>query len=126
MSILRKYGQQSSLDSSRSARQVLQDLHNVLNAKQGFAYFDENFGVTDISSYTDRAYVVNRVIEEVRRNISSYLPAVELLEIKESENPRNDRITIEAKCRVLGHLEEIQFITDMGAHRWQVFKDAGG
>lgn len=126
MSILRKYGQRSSIDSAKSAQQVLQDLHNVLNAKKGFAYFDENFGVTDISSYTDRAYVVNRVIEEVRRNINSYLPSVELLEIKESENPRSDRITIEAKCRVLGHLEEIQFITDMGAHRWQVSKDAGG
>ena len=126
MSILRRYGNRSYYHGEQSSKRVLQDLHNVLNAKRGYAYFDENFGVDDISSYTDRAYVVDQVIREVTRNIEAYLPAVELLDIRETENPRSDRITIEAKCRVQGQLEEIQFITDMGSYRWQVLDDAGG
>jgi hypothetical protein len=48
------------------------------------------------------------------------MPTVELIEIFEKQGNAIDRINIEIRCRILGSTQEIQVITDMRTHSWEV------
>ena len=120
MPILRQYDAVNYHRQHETDLRVLQDLHNLLNSKRDYASFIKEFGVDDVSSYSNREYISKVVIDEIARNIEQFMPTVELIEIFEKQGNAIDRINIEIRCRILGSTQEIQVITDMRTHSWEV------
>jgi hypothetical protein len=120
MGILRRYDAEREGAESARIQRILVDLANLLNAKRGYASFLPDFGIGDVSAFTEKKDISKFVIEEMRRNIEKYAPEVEVIEIKEQETASLSRISLLLSCKINGLKNEIKVYTDLGAREWQV------
>ena len=120
MGILRKYGKTGSEYEANRAYRVVQDISNIINSKAGFSFFDPEFGVRDLSNYTDTDQIADAAIEEIKRNIESYAKNVEVISLTKQQSTNLSRISLLLECRVANDLERIKIYTEIGEPRWQV------
>ena len=120
MGILRKYGKTGSEYETDKSLRVVQDISNIINSKAGFSFFDAQFGVRDLSNYTDTEQIADAAIEEIRRNIESYATNVEIISLTKQQSTTLSRISLLLECRVANDLERIKIYTEIGEPRWQV------
>lgn len=120
MSILRKYGKVASEYEADSSHRVVQDISNIINSKAGFSFFDPDFGVRDLSNYTDVDQIADAAIAEIKRNITAYASKVEVISLTKQPSTSLSRISLLLECRVANDLNRIKIFTEIGEPRWQV------
>lgn len=120
MAILRKYKQTSS-DLKDSYRQrLLMDVSNILNTKKGYGSVDPDFGMEDISHYTDHEQIAEFIKKEILRNIGSYYQGIQILNIKEAPSSRLSRINLDLDCVLAGQSLTIHVYNEQSIDKWIV------
>lgn len=120
MGILRRYGKSGTEYESGRCWRVVQDIANIINSKAGYAYFDPQYGVRDLSHYTDTDQIADAAIDEIRRNIETYATNVEIISLTKQPSTSLSRISLLLECRVANEMEKIKIYTEIGEPRWQV------
>jgi len=120
MAVLRRFGMSTNQIEEARFGFILQDLNNLLNAKRGYAWFDENFGTGDTSHFTDKADITIFLGEEITRCIETYESRLEVTAVSEIESDSLTRVGFLVECRLKTSNHSIKIFTDLGARRWAV------
>ena len=120
MGLLRKYDQSISDYNQTIHTRVLQDISNILNTRKGFGSFDPDFGIEDISHYTDKAMIGAFIKGEIERNLIRYYPQIELIKIIDAPSSVLSRIQLIIELRIRGEALKIHVFNDQGLERWIV------
>ena len=120
MGLLRKHNQDPTHYNKTQHTRVLQDISNILNTRKGFGSFDPDFGIEDISHYTDRAMICEFIKREIIRNLSSYYPQIEVIKISDSPSTATARIQMTLEVKVRGEPLKISVYNEKGLERWIV------
>jgi|GEM_PF-1853191 hypothetical protein len=120
MGILRRYGKTSEEYERNRLPRLVEDIANLINSKAEFSYFNPDFGVKDLSSYTDLEQIANAAIDEIRKNIELYAKDVEIISITQQPSNTLSRINLLLECKVVNDLSKIKIFTDFGERKWRV------
>lgn len=120
MGLLRKYDQGISTYNQLLHARVLQDISNILNTRKGFGSFDPNFGIEDISHYTDKAMIGDFIKIEIERNLKAYYPQIEITKIVDAPTTALSRIQLIIEIKIKGEALKIHVYNEQGLERWIV------
>ncbi len=120
MVLLRGYDQSPGTYNAELHKRVLEDISNILNTRKGFGSFDPDFGIEDMSHFTDKAMIAEFIKNEIQRNLATYYPQVEVLNIIDAPTPLLSRINMILSVRVKGEPLKIRVYNEQGFERWIV------
>lgn len=120
MAILRKYRKTSTQFKETYRQRVLLDISNILNTKRGYGSFDPDFGMEDISHYTDHEQISEFIKGEIIRNIDLYYSSIQVLKIKETPSSSLSRINLVLDCVIAGEKLTIHVYNEQGFDKWIV------
>lgn len=120
MGLLRGFGRPAALTEEAVSLRVLQDLENVLNSKLDYASFMPGFGVKDVSEYNNKDDLIKLIIEEIQRNVSLWLPSIEVVSIISIPEGDLSRIHAQIDYRLRDTGNVLHIYTDLGTRQWQV------
>jgi type VI secretion system protein len=91
----------SRLDPDRELRDIVDNLNSILNTRKGYGSILKDLGIRDLNEFCSRQHIAEAIMEEVRRNIATYEPRVQLTSIVqvEDENPLHLSFRIECTLR---------------------------
>lgn len=99
---------------------ILINLKNILNVKKEFGSFLKDLGIGDYHIYRSHKATVNRIIEEIKENISVYEPRVKLVKIREMQSNTSFRLRFEMECVIVDDAHPIYLIFDSVNHHFAV------
>ena len=120
MGLLRNFNHPAALTDAELADRAVQDLSNLLNSKLGYSSFLPDFGVRDVSEFTNKEDIMQVYLEEIRRNIETWLPAIEVISIACEPEGALSRLHATIECRVGKGERELHMYTDIGSRKWRV------
>lgn len=91
---------------------IIENLNNVLNTRMGYGSPLADFGIRDMNEYTSRAHIASAVMEEVRRNIESYEPGLELLNIEVDNDSNPFKLSFNIECRIKKNARSLKMVFD--------------
>jgi type VI secretion system protein len=91
----------SRLEPDRELRDIVDNLNSILNTRKGYGSILKDLGIRDLNEFCSRQHIAEAIMEEVRRNIATYEPRVQLTSIVqvEDENPLHLSFRIECTLR---------------------------
>lgn len=120
MGLLRKHAHTHTSYHELRKTRMLQDISNILNTKKGFGSLDPDFGIEDISHYTQSAMISAFIKGEIRRNILKYYPQIEIIDISDAQAISLSRIQIQLDIKVNDDSFRIRVYNENGLERWIV------
>lgn len=102
MALFNKFtARRSQPEPNSELQDIVNNLNSILNIRKGYGSFLRDLGIRDLNEYCSRQHIADAIMEEVRRNISSYEPRVRLKSIVqvEDDNPLHISFRIECSLR---------------------------
>lgn len=101
MSFLDKFTQKVSVSGEEQLlKSVIANLNNLLNTKQGYGSFIDDFGIRDMNEYSSYQQLAAAIMEEVRINIEKYEPRLEFNSIALVGGSASFRIAFKISCKL--------------------------
>ena len=120
MSLLSKLSAYAEQDNTDDISDIIDNLNNILNSKQGYSYFLQNFGIPDYNHISSREIIVQAVIDNVRENIESFEPRVKLMDIVELNDDALFHLSFRIDCVVRKNTRSLSMYLDPLQKRYHV------
>lgn len=116
MALLRKLASNRGEDDEIES--IIENLNNILTTRRGYGFFLHDFGVSDhhhLSSCNDIATII---IAEVKENIESFEPRIEVVEMKVVDGDNIGRLCFTIDCMVRDNEQPLKLFLDpvLGCH----------
>ncbi|QFY41255.1 hypothetical protein F6R98_00370 [Candidatus Methylospira mobilis] len=120
MSLLNILSAYDEKDDTDDIGDIIDNLNNILNSKQGYSYFLQNFGIPDYNHISSREIIAQAVIHDVRENIENFEPRVKLLDIVELNDDALFRLSFRIDCVVRKNARSLSMYLDPLQERYHV------
>ncbi len=113
MALFNKFvARQSQAGPSSELHDIVSNLNSILNIRKGYGSFLRDLGIRDMNEYCSRQHIADAIMEEVRRNIASYEPRVQLRSIVQVEDDNPLHISFRIECTLRESSRALHMVFD--------------
>jgi type VI secretion system protein len=94
------------------AESIVSNLNNILNTKQDYGSFLNDFGIRDLNEFGSKDHIASAIIDEVAETITNFEPRVEMVAMKTINDPNPFRIAFSIECIIMDGRQTLRMVFD--------------
>ncbi len=86
--------------SKTNYENIIQNLNHILNTKQQYGSFLDNYGIRDLNAFYNKADISKAVIRDVIENIERFEKRIKVLDIKHKDSRSLFQLSFTIECQI--------------------------